>query len=51
MILSDSIIEKLRNYGMWVDYFIGKPRCTMLQFKSNNWRKLHGLPMKRRRRK
>lgn len=48
MILTASMMIKLRKYGMWVDYFAGYPRCAMLEYKSNNWCKLHGISMKRR---
>ena len=51
MNLNVSTVEKLRAVGMWIDYYAGYARCAGLQFKSNNWRKLHGIPMERRKRK
>lgn len=49
MIITDSIARKSGNHGVWVDYYTGKPRIQGYQFMTNNYRRFHGMPMKRRR--
>jgi len=39
---------KLAKADIWIDYFTGKPRIEGIEFKSNNWLKRHGLPMRRK---
>lgn len=39
---------KLVKADIWIDYFTGKPRIEGIEFKSNNWLRRHGLPMRRR---
>lgn len=39
---------KLVKADIWIDYFTGKPRTEGIEFKSNNWLRRHGLPMRRR---
>jgi hypothetical protein len=39
---------KLVKADIWIDYYTGKPRICGIRFKSNNWRKRHGLPMRRK---
>lgn len=48
MKLGSSMVEKINKAGLWINYYAGYPRCPELCFKSNNWRRLHGVPMKRR---
>lgn len=49
MKLDSLIVEEIERAGLWVDYYAGYPRCSALRLKSNNWRRMHGISMKRRR--
>lgn len=49
MRLTDKQAKKLSGTGIWVDYYRGYPSTPDLMIKSNNWRKMHGLPLIRRR--
>lgn len=49
MILTTNILENARKHGIWVDHFTGKPRISGYDIMNNNYRKMHGFPMKRNR--
>lgn len=49
MRLTDKQAKKLSGTGIWVDYYRGYPSIPDLMIKNNNWRKMHGLPLIRRR--
>lgn len=47
MRLTNKQAKKLSGMGIWVDYYRGYPSIPNIM--SNNWRKMHGLPLIRRR--
>jgi hypothetical protein len=49
MILKDSQKKKLRDAGIWIDYYTGHARICGWQFKSNNFLKMHEFPTRRKR--
>lgn len=49
MKLTKKLAEKMRESGIWIDYYCGFPRLSDYQIRSNNWRKMHHLPLIRRR--
>lgn len=49
MRLTDKQAKKLSGMGIWVDYYRGYPNISDILISSNNWRKMHGLPLIRRR--
>lgn len=48
MRLTDKQVKKLSGI-VWIDYFRGYPSLCDYRAESNNWRKMHGLPLIRRR--
>lgn len=49
MRLNNKQAKKLSGMGIWVDYYRGYPSILEILISSNNWRKIHGLPLIRRR--
>lgn len=49
MRLTDKQTKRLSGTGIWVDYYRSYPSVPDLMIKSNNWRKMHELPLTRRR--
>lgn len=47
MIVTENILQKARKHGVRVDWFMGKPRISGYEYMTNNYRKMHGLPMAR----
>lgn len=50
MRLTDKQAENIGKCGVWVDYYKGYPNIPDIIIKSNNWRKIHGLPLFRKKR-
>lgn len=48
MRLTDKQAKKLIGIA-WIDYYRGYPNLCDYGAESNNWRKMHGLPLIRRR--
>lgn len=48
MRLTDKQVKKLSGI-VWIDYFCGYPNLCDYRAESNNWRKMHGLPLIRQR--
>lgn len=48
MRLTDKQAEKLGQFGIWVDYYRGYPSIPDFIIKSNKCRKIHHLPLIRR---
>lgn len=51
MRLTNKQAKKLSGMGIWVDYYRGYTSIPDILISSNNWRKMHGLPLIRGRKR